>query len=74
MFHVRPDAYATYLSARDAADALRIPCGWILDGGTGYDGVLNEIEVNQLELPPPPPPPTTPQGPPPMPGPKVRLD
>ena len=81
IFRVRPDAFATYLRAREVADALRLPCGWEIEGGTAFDVALDEFEVNRLEAPPPPPPPqpqpqppNTPQRPPDPPPPKRRLD
>ena len=75
IFRVRPDAFATYLRAREVADALRLPCGWEIEGGTGFDVALSEFEVNRLQAPPPPPQaPNTPQRPPEPPPPKRRLD
>lgn len=77
IFRVRPDAFATYLRAREVADAMHLPCGWEIEGGTGFDVALTEFEVNRLEAPPPPPPPqpaTAPPRPPEPPPPKRRLD
>ncbi len=77
IFRVRPDAFATYLRAREVADAQRLPCGWEIEGGSEFDVALDEFEVNRLETPPPQPPPqppATPQGPPEPPPPKRRLD
>ncbi len=76
MFRVRPDAFATYLRARELADSMRLPCGWEIEGGTTFDVALDEFEVNRLENPPPPPPPqpNVPQRPPEPPPPKRRLD
>ena len=78
IFRVRPDSFATYLRAREIADALRLPCGWEIDGSTAFDVALDEFEVNRLAQPAPPPPGPPPAPPPPgqpePPLPKRRLD
>ncbi len=74
MFRVRPDSFATYLRAREVADACRVPCGWEIEGGTTYFEIIKDFEVNRLEQPPPPPPTKEPEGPPEPPPPKRRLD
>lgn len=52
MFRVRPDGFATYLKAREIADAVRLPCGWEIDGNPALLDLL-DFEVNRLKAPAP---------------------
>lgn len=75
IFRVRPDGFATYLKAREIADAVNMPCGWEISGATSHSQVLEDLEFNRLEEPPPPPPqPAAPPPPPGPPPPQRRLD
>jgi hypothetical protein len=75
IFRVRPDGFATYLKAREIADAVNMPCGWEISGATSHSETLDELEFNRLEDPPPPPPqPAAPAPPPGPPPPKRSLD
>ena len=69
IFKVHPNGFATYIKAREIADAMNVSCGWEIDGSVTYQELL-EFEVNRLEQPPPPKPKTTPAAP----APKRKLD
>lgn len=52
-FLVKPDAFETYLQAREQCDAAGLPAGWEITGADFHGETLADYEVNNLEAPPP---------------------
>lgn len=69
IFRVHPNAFPTYIKAREIADRFNIPCGWEINGNPHHTETIDEFEVNRLEQPKPQPP-----KPPAPPAPKKGLD
>lgn len=64
IYLVAPDAFATYLAAREITDKIGVPAGWEIDTSKQRRITLENIEVKPT-APPPPPAPNKPQeGPP----------
>ena len=55
-FLVKPDAFETYLKARERCDAVGLPAGWEITGADFHRETLSDYEVDNLEAPPPPQP------------------
>ncbi len=73
LFHVRTNAFPSYIKARELVDQTGIPAGWDITGTDYWREAIEGLEVNNLE-PPPPPPAPKPDDPQPIPPPARKLD
>jgi myosin heavy subunit len=64
IYLVAPDAFATYLAAREISDRLKVPAGWEVDTSPNRRVALDNIEVKPTAPPPPPAPKKPEVGPP----------
>lgn len=55
-FRVMPDAFETYIAAREACDKLGVPAGWEMTSTPFFVKAMPEVRVNQIEKPPAPAP------------------
>lgn len=54
-FRVMPDAFETYIAAREVCDKLGVPAGWEMTSTPFFLKAMPEVRVNQLEKPSAPP-------------------
>ena len=64
IYLVAPDAFATYLAAREITDKIGVPAGWEIDTSQQRRITLDNIEVKPTATPPPPAPKKPEEGPP----------
>ena len=71
LYRVHPNAFETYLAARELSEIANVAAGWDINGSSSYSMGIPDLRVRRLQEPPPRPPGGAPPGPPAL---KPKLD